>query len=164
MPFPKLTWLIAAVFGPQQQEEVRALPRSERTRLGKDYTPGAPEEKAVEQPLEAGQSYWLYINPVSRKISLVQNRELDVGPEISKDQMNQVLACGDCVAAYSQIDTSEYWRAPSRESMIRLLLNMHIRVSNPEVIDVSHALVKSDQPKGHWFLVAITEPKPANPE
>lgn len=145
---------LKSLFGMKQAAEgPTARPKTgDKVVLGKDRVAPPPE---VVRTLLTDETVWVYTDYSRRRYLVVSGKGGVEGPELHKAQLAKLQSHGLCREIYTQIRSAEYWKQLSRPAALQMVTRLGIGTGHSDAVVVSHELVNSPVPTGHWIAIQV---------
>lgn len=126
----------------------------------------APAEPVVEKGLEPATLIWLYVQPTTQRLLLVEELGQATGEELTPKMTSDLVRAGLCEEVAYHAGYDQYWKMPSQEAILRTPSLFHIPTPPLNRIKLETRLVKQGEPRGFWMHVRIraADELPVEPE
>ena len=126
--------------------------------MGRDGAASPAEAAAQERGFEAGAQVWLYIQPQSQRLLLVNELGSAEGQELNNKMGADLERAGLCEEVVYHASYDQYWKMPSQSAIVRMPALYHIPTAGPARVQSSTKLVKQGEARGYWLRVRIRAP------
>lgn len=123
--------------------------------MGREQAEVAVPAAPVVKRLNAPDTIWVHIQPVTQRLLLVPELGVAKGESFTQQMLEDLQHAGWCEEVAYHAGYDQYWKMPSQESILRMPSLYQIPTPLLNRIKLSTQLVKQGEPRGFWMRVRM---------